>query len=226
MRWWTHRRNVRRPWQPGELARGVAAALIVVGSVVGAMVSATAGAAPLGPLVTIAPSGPFYSGQLIDVNVAPNGIFQPGVSLTIEECAAPAKHSPHGQPVCDPRTEQHGRVTANRDGSLLYPGYLVYALPNAFTLHAWASHRPVCNLTHACLLVISGSANGGDGDHDSDDGGGSVWSLPFFVGPAVADPPPNTPEVPYVLALPVLAGGIFFGVILVRRRHSAPTRDS
>jgi len=195
---------------------------IVAVTMVGAMVPAAAAtAARLTPLVTLAPGGPFSSGELIDVAVAPNRSLDHGVSLSIEECSAPSNHSPHWDPVCDPRTRQHGRVTARRDGSLLYPGYPIYALPDAPTLHESTHHRPaVCDLTHACVLVIAGGLTDGDGDHDSDDAGGRVWSSPFFVDSAGTDPPPNTPEVPYVLALPLLAAAIIGGTVLVRRRRS------
>jgi len=171
-------------------------------------------------LVSLAPTGPFSSGQLIDVTVAPNRILEPGISLTIEECAAPSNRWPQGQPLCDPRTQRHGRVTAHRNGSLRYPGYPIYALPVAFTLHESARHQPVCDLTHACVLVIGVGRHEGDGDHDGDDEGGTVWSPPFFVAPAGADPPPSTPEVPYVLALPLLTAAIICGSVLVRRRRS------
>jgi hypothetical protein len=173
---------------------------------------------PHATLVTLAPTGPFSSGQLVDVTAAPNRILEPRASLTIEECTAPSNRWSHWQPVCDPRTQQHGRVTTHRNGSLLYPGYPIYALPVAFTRHESARHQPVCDLTHACVLVISVGRHDGDGDSDGDDEGGMVWSLPFFVTPPGADPPPSTPEVPYVLALPLLATAIIGGSVLVRRR--------
>ena len=208
----------------GRVLRLVPVALVVVWLAAAPTASASPG--PHGPLITYAPSGPFSSGELIEVRMAPNKLFKPGASLRIEECAAPAHRWDDWYGQCDPRTRQEGRLVAGKKGSLNYLGYPLYALPDALALDESARHRPTCDLVHACVLVISGGRDGNDGDHDGDDTGGSVWSLPFFVGPVALDPPPSAPEVPYVLALPVLAGGIFIGVILVRRRRSSPTASN
>ena len=50
-----------------------------------------AGAAPPPTVVTLSPNpspGPFLSGQLVKVGVAPNTVLRPGAHLTIEECSA------------------------------------------------------------------------------------------------------------------------------------------
>ena len=186
------------------------------------------------PVITYTPTGPFSSGQLIEVRLAPNRLFKPGASLTIEECAAPTHRSHDWRGQCDEKTRQHGHLVAGARGSLDVPSYPVYALPNATSLDESAGHRPICDLTHPCVLVIALNSSAHDGDHDGDDGGDhhgddsgqSVWSLPFLVGPAGGggtDPQPNTPEVPYVLALPLLAAGVIGGSVLVRRRRSSTT---
>jgi hypothetical protein len=56
------------------------------------------------------------------------------------------------------------------------------------------------------------------------DAGGFTWT----DVPGAPTPPPSTPEVPYTLALPVLAAGIAGGSVLVRRRrgHGAHARTS
>ncbi len=220
----------KRTASPTGGASALAALLITL--LVASFVAPGASASPLPPIVTLLPGGPFSSGQLVEVHVAHNEFLEPGVPLTIEECTAPGPRDStdrSGLPWvddqrvhCDSRTRQHGRLVAGKDGSLDFLGYPVYSLPDALTLHESVRHQPLCDLTHACVLVISGGQGEGDGDHDSDDAGRSVWSLPFLVGPAV-DPPPSTPEVPYTLALPVLAGGIIGGSVLFRRRRSSPS---
>jgi hypothetical protein len=183
-------------------------------------------------LITYAPDGPFTSGQSIEVQLGPNRLFKRGASLTIEECAAPTRRNEAWQGHCDARTRQQGRLVAGVMGTLDYPDYPVFALPDAINPRESADQQPVCDLTHACVLVISQNVNehsdgdhdsDDDGDHDGDDSGYSAWSLPFFVGLAV-DPPPSAPEVPYVLALPVLVAGMLGGSVLLRRRRSATTR--
>ena len=121
---------------------------------------------------------------------------------------------------CDARTKPKHPFITSIDGSADYLGYPLYALPDVFTLHETDRHRPVCNLQHACVLLVG---------WDIDDGGHVVWSGPFFVSPTAGDtgsgPGTGTPEVPYVLALPVIALGIFGGFFLVRRRRSISLRS-
>ena len=197
----------QRHRRPGDAARsgGGVLWLVPVALVVTWFVAAPAASAtplpPRVPLITYAPSGPLSSGQLIEVRLSPNNLFEPGTSLTIEECAAPGHQGDDRREQCDSRTRQQGHLVAGAKGTLDYPDYPVYALPDAFSLHESPNHRPVCDLTHACVLVIGLNSNDhdvdgdsdGDGDHDSDGSGESVSSLPFLVGP---DPPPSTPEVP------------------------------
>ena len=186
---------------------------------------ATASATPLHRvLVTITPAGPYSSAQSVTVTLGPASMPPPGRSVFIEECSVPGKTRGDRHHGCDQWTRRNVRVTAHLDGSLTFARYPVYELPEASAPQEWADHPPVCDLTHACVLLIS-PTRAGDGDRDSDDAGGGVWSLPFFVGPAADDPPPSAPEVPSVLVLPVLAGGIFLGVVLLRRRRSSPTRN-
>jgi hypothetical protein len=181
-----------------------------------------AGAAPLGTVVTLSPNpspSPYLSGQFVEVSVAPNGVLKPGAHLTIEECSAASVDKSPRHYDCDPRTRQKRSFVPKLDGSASYQNYPIYALPDAFTLHETHHHRPVCNLEHACVLLVG---------WDIDDLGHEVWSLPFFAGPTAGDtgtgPGTGTPEVPYVLALPVIALGIFGGSVLLRRRRSVSRR--
>ena len=227
-----HRTNGQADEGAGNLwARSADQKVGVMGCRVAALVApaslpvTTASATPLHrALVTITPAGPYSSTQLVTVTLGPDSILPPGRSVFIEECSVHGRTQADWHHRCDPRTKRNVRVTADLDGSLTFTRYPVYELTDAFAPHEWTGHPPVCDLTHACVLLIS-PTTGGDGDRDSDDAGGGVWSLPFFVGPAANDPPPSTPEVPSVLALPVLAGGIFLGVVLLRRRRSSPTRS-
>ena len=164
-------------------------------------------------LVTITPPGPYVSGQLATVNVLPNSILKPGRSLTIEECTAPTP--PHRRHLrCDPHTSQSGEFTAGSNGTAASTGYPIAALP---TRSGHREHdvdgRPVCDLTHPCVLVVG---------WDLDDAGHRVFSAPFLVSPPGSDPNPGTgtPEVPVALALPVITGVILAGWVLVRRRRS------
>jgi hypothetical protein len=173
-------------------------------------------------LVTDGPVGPILSGQIIDVRVAPNTILKPDRTLSIEECAAPLGIRMPLRDQCDPRTRQTDHFHARRNGTASYAGYQVFALPNNFTLDESRRHRPICDLTHPCVLVVGWGFT--ESGQDEDDVGHYVTSLPFYVSPTPGDrggdPGTGTPEVPYVLALPVLAAGILGGMVLVRRRRS------
>jgi hypothetical protein len=177
-------------------------------------------------LVTDAPNGPFSSGQYIDVKVGPNRMLKPGRHVSIEECAAPGGAIPKSANQCDRRTIQTDRVVDGSDGSVSYQGYPIYALPDAAILGEKPWHQPACDLTHPCVLFVGQIGHHGHDGHDSFDP--QVWSLPFYVNPTAGDtganPGNGLPEVPYVLALPALAFGMFGGMVWIRRRRSAKTQ--
>ncbi len=177
---------------------------------------------PFVSILTIPASGPVPGGLVVEVKVARNHVFRRGTHLVIEECRAASPGHPFSIGPCDRKTIQSGPLVAQAHGTADYLGYPILALPDATTLGESARHRPRCDLTHACVLVI-GSSNG-DGDGDQDDGfQRAVWSDAFFVdpNPVGTNPGNGTPEVPSVLALPVVAAAILGGVVLIRRRRAA-----
>ena len=186
--------------------------------------TAQAGALVPPALVTLTPNpspGPYLSGQVVAISVAPNTVLKSGAHLTVEECSAASVGKAPRHYDCDSRTRQKHPFVANPDGSADYQGYPIYALPDVFTLHETHHHRPVCNLEHACVLLVGWDID--DVDHEA-------WSPPFLVSPTAGDigagPGTGTPEVPYVLVLPVIALGIFGGSVLLRRRRSVSRRPS
>ena len=177
--------------------------LVVFGLTFGS--SAASGAQPHHLVVTLTPPGPYVNRQTVTVTVPPNPILKPGQSLTIEECSAQTAGRVRWE-LCDPRTAQPVTLTAGPDGSVSYPGYPIVSLPDA-ALGESPWHRPRCGLSHPCTLRIGGVA--GDPRH-------WVWSNSFLVS---GNPGTGTPEVPYALVLPVIAGAIFGGWVLLRRRR-------
>jgi hypothetical protein len=187
-------------------------ALVLLGA---APVASAAPQTPLVSLVANAPNGTFSSGQTVEVSAPANLILKPGRELFIEECTASfSKPKPHYDQ-CDHRTKQPDLLRSGPDGSFTYAEYTIYALPDAHTLHETKHHRPVCDLNHACVLIVG---------YDLDDPGHRIWSAPFLVNPTPGDtginPGDGTPEVPFALALPVLAIVIIGGTLLIRRRRS------
>ncbi len=175
-----------------------------------------ASAAPLAPVaVTLSPSGPYVSGQTVTVTVPPNSKLKPGRSLYIEECSAPDPGTVHWFHRCDPRTKQKLHLTAGTDGTATYEGYPLYELPDV-ALGESGRHRPQCDLTHPCVVVVG---------WDLDDPGHRLWSASFLITTPGGDPGTGTPEVPFVLALPVLAAVIIGGWMVVRRRRTATGPD-
>ncbi len=171
---------------------------------------------PLVSLATTGPDSPFTTGEVVEVTAPANSVLKPKRELFIEECTASfTRPKPH-RDQCDRRTVQPDLIRAAADGSFTYADYVLYALPDKTTLRETKHHRPVCDLTHACVLVVG---------YDLDDPGHRIWSAPFLVSPtggAIGVGPGNgTPEVPFALALPVLVVAIIGGTLLVRRRRSA-----
>jgi ABC-type phosphate transport system substrate-binding protein len=185
---------------------------------VGQTTPTCAGGGP-GPvsLITDAPPGPFSSGQAIEVRVSANRALTPGTGIYIEECSAPGGTVPTAPDQCDARTYQHSPLFAGSGGSVDELDYPVYALPDTTVLDEAAAGGPACDLTDACMLYV--------GENPTDFSLPHVWSQAFYVHPSVgddgADPGNGLPEVPYVLALPLLVGAMIGGTLLVRRRTRA-----
>jgi len=214
-------RGLHGGWRASAHAGSTLLLTVIVAAGLG-LSSDVAGAAPPPVIVTLNPptsTSPYLSGQLVEVEVAANTVLRPGARLTIEECSAASVHRTPAHYDCDTRTRQKHRFVADPDGSANYQGYPIYALPDIFTLHETHHHRPVCNLVHACVLLVG---------WDIDDAHHEVWSLPFFVSPEAGDtgtdPGSGTPEVPYVLVLPIVAVAMFGGSVLLRRRRSVSRR--
>lgn len=207
-----------RQWLPFLTASALV--LLTLVGLDGTGAAAAESATPVVSLFTNAPNGPFSSGQYIEVKVGPNRVLRPGSRVIIEECSAPTLIDPDAWGHCDHRTIQHDHITAGRDGSVDYPDYPVFALPDKTLLDERSKHRPVCDLTHPCVLLVG---------RDLDGKKLHASSLPFTVNPTEGDtganPGNGLPETPYVLALPVLAFGILGGSVAFRRRRSATSID-
>ena len=172
---------------------------------------------PVVTLVSGAPPGPFSSGQLVTVSVGPNSILHRGKRIYIRECAAPGGTIPTSPKQCDLRTAQRAHLFAGPHGTVDYPGYPIFALPDTITLGEKPGSAPACDLTHPCVLFIGRDRTDFDQPH--------VWSAPFSVSPTAgdtgADPGNGLPEVPAALALPLLAVAVFGGSVWLRKRRTA-----
>jgi ABC-type phosphate transport system substrate-binding protein len=174
--------------------------------------AATAGGVSL---ITNAPNGPFSSGQTLEVSFGANTTLTPNLGVYIEECSAPGGTVPTLPTQCDPKTHQHSPLFMNGDGSLDYKGYPIYALPDAPNLGETSSGGPQCDLANQCILYIGQNPNDFSQPH--------VWSSAFFIKPTAGDagtnPGNGLPEVPFIIALPLLAGAVIGGVLILRRRR-------
>jgi hypothetical protein len=223
-----------------QAARRVAVTVATV-SAAGALSLAIA--LPAGAAVTTGSSGPyavavapfttgapFSSGQTINVVVPTNTIFPSTSGINIVECAAPGGVDPTLPGQCDGNSIQSYTVMPNSDGSInleseYSQGYPIYALPDSISLGEGASNAVTCGDTAAteCVLYIGNDQTNFSAPH--------VFSQPFNVlanaddlgenpGDGSQGPPPQTPEVPYAVILPVAAMGILGGTVLVRRRRA------
>jgi hypothetical protein len=206
----------RRATHAGSRRSYLAPVLLGAATVTLLAPSSVASATPPRPVVSVitdGPAGPLFDGQMVDVQVAPNHMFRPGTRLFIEECQAPTSSHMFSPGLCDRSTVQSGPMVALRHGAAYYADYTVFALPDVAILHHSPNHRPVCDQNHACVLLV------GPAGCDRNPVWLAFWSRPFFVDPA--SPGTGTPEVPFVLVLPVLAMALFGGTVLVRRRRSS-----
>jgi hypothetical protein len=174
-------------------------------------------------------SGPFSSGQTLEVKIPANSTFTPGANIKIEECAAPGGVAPMDPSACDGETISAQTILAGTDGSIDYTdsgantGYTVYALPDVGSLGESPSGTPVCNTSNECVLYI--------GQDQTDFTMPHFFSQAFFVSPTPgdtgADPGDGTPETPLAIGLPLLAVGVIGGsLFLRRRRHAAAASKS
>jgi hypothetical protein len=145
--------------------------------------------------------------------VSPNHVFKPATHLFIEECQVPTYAHPFSPGLCGRSTVQPGPMVAQRHGVAYYADYTMVALPDPDTLHQSPHHPPICDQTHACVLLV------GPADCDRNPVWLALWSRPFLVDPA--SPGTGTPQVPFALVLPLMAIAIFGGTILIQRRRSS-----
>ena len=176
----------------------------------------------------------YSSGQQINVVVPANSLFVSTTNVNIVECAAPKGVLPTLPNECDGNTIQGPTILPNTDGSINLQAegdglYQVFALPDSISLGESPSSAVTCGDTAAteCVLYI--------GENQGDFTAPHVFSQPFFIAANSDDkgdfpgdgssstiaPPPQTPEVPFVIILPVAAMGLLGGTVLVRRRRAA-----
>ncbi len=178
----------------------------------------------------------YSSGQAINVVVPANSLFVSTSNVNILECAAPNGVLPTLPNECDGNTIQGPTILPNSDGSINLQAegdglYQVFALPDSISLGESPSSAVTCGDTAAteCVLYI--------GENQGDFTAPHVFSQPFFIAANVdgggdgglspgdgssstVAPPPQTPEVPLAIILPVAAMGLLGGTVLVRRRRA------
>jgi hypothetical protein len=170
--------------------------------------------------------GPFDSGENANIVIPPNSAFAApnnNSGVDIVECAAPDGVVPTQTTACDGNTLQiFGEV--NSDGSFTDDGYTIYALPDLVSLDEPPNSPVTCGDTAAdeCDLYIGLDPNDFTQPH--------LWSEPFLVHEDPTDsgtinPGDGTPEVPLAVLLPLSAGGLFGGAVLIRRRRTPAPRS-
>jgi hypothetical protein len=102
-------------------------------------------------------SGPYHSGELINLSVGPNRFFTPYSHVNVLECADPkgaTRNLPTSVFSCDGNTIQGNTILVKKNGSFSERGYQLYALPNLSQLGETSDDRPVCNQKAMCVLYI------------------------------------------------------------------------
>jgi len=124
---------------------------------------------------TVTPGTPFSSGQTISVQVPANTALNASATVAVVECGAPGGVPPTQPSACDTSTIQGDTIIPAADGSFTYDNYQLFALPDALSLGENATHTPVCDLTHECVLYIGNNFNDFTLPH--------FWSQGYFVSP-------------------------------------------
>lgn len=178
-------KTVKSNWRKSRFISVVGSATLLSGG--GVIASSCSSGSPIVPTkasltitrVHSSASGPYKSGELINVKVGPNKYFTPYLKVNILECSDPGgttAHLPKSIANCDGNTIQGGTVLINRDGSFSQDDYPVFSLPNS-VLGEQSNQQPICNLTHACVLYI--------GQNQEDFTQPKIFSAPFTVKPVV-----------------------------------------
>ncbi len=168
--------------------------LLILGGL-GVLLSSRAQAASLvsGPVTistigTVTAGTPFSSGQVISIAVGANttmdstslanaGFPSGAVAIKALECADPGglvANLPTKPSECDPNTIS-SIPGANADGSMSFPGYPVYALPNANTFGESSTSTPACDNGDACVIGLFSNY--------TDFSKPVIFSAPFYVAP-------------------------------------------
>ena len=177
---------------------------------------------------TITSGTPYSSGQTISISATANttmnnaslvaaGFPSGAVSIKALECADPgglAVNLPTKPTECQPDTIVSISGAA-MDGSMTFPSYTVYALPDVVTFGEPTDGTPVCGTDpNFCVIGLFSNQNDFSKPH--------IFSAPFQVSANADDggesPGDGTPEVPYAIGLPLLAAGIVGGSLFLRRR--------
>lgn len=194
---------------------GVAGATVTSGSTVQAAI-------PISPDPssgqTVTSGTPYASGQTIEVKVPANTALSPTEAVKIIECGDPGG-LPANLPItaagCNTNTVNADTIIPNSDGSFDYTNYQVYKLPDA----DFPTSPTSCGTSaDPCVLWIGDNYNAFTVQQ--------LWSQPFQVQDTASDlngenPGDGTPEVPLAIGLPLAAGGLFAGGLVLRRRRSA-----
>jgi len=124
---------------------------------------------------TVNPGTPFSSGQTISIQVPSNTALNANATVAVVECAAPGGVPPMQPSACDTSTIQGDTIIPAADGSFTYNNFQIFALPDVVSLGENASHTPVCDLTHECVLFIGNNFDDFTQPH--------FWSQGYFVSP-------------------------------------------
>jgi LPXTG-motif cell wall-anchored protein len=184
------------------------------------------------PLGSYTANAPFSSGQVLEIKIPPNSSLTPGAGIKIVECAAPGGQVPSTPAACDGSTIQGNTVYVQPNGSVDYTrtktntGYTVYALPDFHSLGEPKDSRPICDLTHECVLYIGQNQLVFTAPH--------FWSEPFKVRPTANDTGtgPGDGDIAatggssnalLTIGLPILVVVVVGGLFVARRRRRPAT---
>jgi hypothetical protein len=183
------------------------AVLVITSVIVGVFTSHAGASALTNGTVTLkmgnsVATDPLANHQPVTVSVGPNstlsrssleaaGFPSGAVTMKILQCADPggqAANLPTKPTDCEPSTIDAG-ASLQEDGSVLDPGYTIYALPDPAELGV--SNGTLCDTQHQCVLGIFSNQNDFSKPH--------LFSAPFQVTPTSTSggaTPTSTPSTP------------------------------